>query len=219
MSRLRRVVWPVPVLLATIAAVAVASAVLIHGWSLITWPVADWVSVSAEFHESLVVAGPLLAGCSAWVAGSFTGRRSIVCPASATRSGVPIVVRQSVVLIGAGLLGYAVGLTPILVSTATRATVGGPDLLVLAGSVCALAVFVPVGYLVGAALPKSLSTVAVPIVLLRVPCAVLCDGRVTLGFRSLSGVIPRVCDRSADPGPARCPRPDHEQPANRTIGA
>ncbi|WP_026877185.1 DUF5336 domain-containing protein [Jiangella gansuensis] len=164
MSWLRRLLWPTPVSLAGTTTLMVALAVLIHSWSLINWPVADWVSVSAEFHESLVVAGPLLAGCAAWTAGVFTGRRSVVCPPSAARSGVPIAARHLTVLVAAGLLGYALGLAPVLVSTATRATMGGPDLLVLMGSVAALGAFVAIGYLAGAALPRSLSVVAAVIV-------------------------------------------------------
>lgn len=150
----RRMAWPVPPVIVGVVVAAVAASTSLHVWPLFTWPTAEWVRVCAAFHESLVLAGPVLAGCAAWVAGMFTSRSSLMCPASAPRSGPPLVIRQLGVLCGAAMVGYALPLTPLVASTALRATADGPHVLVMASGVAGLLIFAPAGYLIGTALPR-----------------------------------------------------------------
>jgi len=61
---------------------------------------------------------------------------------------------QLALLCGGAWVAWVVGLAPLVVVTGARATSGGPDTLVAAGSLTVLTAFVSVGYLAGCLLPR-----------------------------------------------------------------
>lgn len=149
---------PVGVLLALAGGVALLT--FTGSYSLMQWAYADWVAVSGTSREALVYAAPFSAGLAAWVAGRYLRPRSVMCPPSSARSGMPVVVAQLRLLCAAALIGWCAGLVPLLVFTASRATYGGPDVLVILGSAAVLVSFVTSGYLIGCVAPRAVSIIA-----------------------------------------------------------
>lgn len=115
----------------------------------IRWPYSDWVAVSALTRECLVYVAPWAAAWCAWVAGRYLGSRSMLCLPSAPRSGIYIVRAQLRNLLGSVLIGYLLGLVPVVVVTFLGATQGGLDWIVLIGAVMVLLMFCSLGYLIG----------------------------------------------------------------------
>lgn len=136
-----------------------AALVAFSSWPLTSWAYADWVSASATTRESLIYAGPWVAGWCAWTAGRYLGTRSLVCPPSATRSGSPVVQAHLAWLCGAAFVGHVLGLAPMLMSTAVRATAGTFGWLVALGSTGVLLAFCTLGYLIGCVLPRVASVI------------------------------------------------------------
>lgn len=161
---MRRLVFPVPPGIVVVLVAGVIGCVLLHTASYFNWPYGDWAAVSAETHQGLTLAGPWLAGCCAWTAALFTVDRGILCSGSATRSGFQLVRAQLQVLCGWAVVGYLVGLAPLLTVTTLKADAGALNLLVFADSIAALLAFGCFGYLVGCILPISLASVVAVIV-------------------------------------------------------
>lgn len=113
------------------------------------WPYNDWVAVSATTRECLVYVAPWAAAWCAWVAGRYLGSRSMLCLPSARRSGTYIVLAQLRLLLGSVLIGYLLGLIPVLVITWVGATQGRLDWIVLVGAITVLLMFCSLGYLIG----------------------------------------------------------------------
>ncbi len=157
MTRARTLAVPAAIL--GVISGGVAILILLSSIPLTGWAYADWVAVSATTREALVYAGPWLAGWSAWTAGRYLGPRSLLCPPSAARSGLPVVASQLILLSVAALTGFLLGLAPVLVSTTVRAEAGSLDWLVVAGSAAVLLSFGALGYLIGCATPRAASVV------------------------------------------------------------
>ena len=132
----------------------------VHSKSLQDWAYADWAAVSAEFRQSLGLAGCFAAACSAWAGGSFASPRLAMCPAGAFRRGLPLVIHQLGELALWAVVGYGLGLAPLVSWTARNASYGGPQGWVVASALVSLMAFISGGYLVGV-LVRSL--LAVPI--------------------------------------------------------
>lgn len=157
---MRRLTFPVPLGIVVLLVAGVAGSALLQTADYWNWPYGDWVAASAETRQSLILAGPWLAGCCAWTAARFTTNRGILCPASAPRSGFPLVKAQLRVLIGWAVIGYLAGLAPVLIFTALKAEAGSLNWLVLAGSLAALSAFACFGFLLGCILPLTLAALS-----------------------------------------------------------
>lgn len=156
---MRRLLLPVPRGLAGVLAAGTAVLVFAPTLGYLAWPNADWVAVSAESRQALMLAGPWAAAWSAWCASRFSGPRSILCPASSVRAGAPVAIKQLRVLVTAALAGWLAGLLPAVVATAVEATAGAPDLLVFASAGASLAAFVSLGYTAGVVVPRAAAPV------------------------------------------------------------
>ena len=151
----RRLLVPVPRGLVVLLAAGVAVLTFARTVGHLTWPYADWVAVSADSRQALMLAGPWAAVWAAWCSSRFSGARSIMCPASSVRSGPPVVHRQLRVLVAGALSGWALGMLPSLAITARDAQAGTPDLLVILGAAVALAAYACLGYAVGIVVPST----------------------------------------------------------------
>ncbi len=178
---MRRLALPVPVGPLVVLAVGAGLLVLSHSIALDGWAYADWAAVSAETRQSLTLAGPWIAGCSAWVAGPLGSPSSALCPAGAARRGRGLVGAQLSRLCVVAWLGCAAGLAPALVHAARSATYGGLSVWVVASSVTLICGFVALGYLVGVLLPR---VAAAPV------AAALAFAPVVLGPAEGSVVVP-----------------------------
>jgi|JI8StandDraft_1071087.scaffolds.fasta_scaffold01613_2 hypothetical protein len=149
-----------------ILSVGLGTAVLValSAWPLTTWAYGDWVALSATTRESLVYAGPWAAGWCAWTAGRYLGPRSLLCSPAASSSGTPVVRAHLAWLCGAAVTGHVLGLLPVIVSTAGRATAGGLDWLVALGSTGVLLTFCALGYLTGCVIPRVASVIAAVVI-------------------------------------------------------
>lgn len=151
---------PVPGLVSLVMIGGVAVLTAFASWPVSRWAYADWVAVSATGREALVYAGPWAGAWSSWTAGRYLGSRSIVCPPSASRAGWSIVGHQFGRLAAAATIGHTIGLAPLVVVTARRATAGSFDLVVVAGGMAVLVALCALGYLIGALVPRWLGPLA-----------------------------------------------------------
>lgn len=159
MTTLRRVTWPLPGWFAALYTAGIAVLVLLAASRhLSRWP-PDWVAISMEFHESLIFAGPWAGVWAAVAATRWAGPNRLLCPPSAARSGIGWAGRDLAVLGVAGAVGLWIGMAPVLLDAATRATAGGPDWLVLVSGAPTVWLFIGAGYLVGCALPRTAAVI------------------------------------------------------------
>lgn len=148
-ARARQVVAPLSpsglllVLVVIIVLVALQSSAGAH------WGPLRWSETSAAFRESTAFAGPVAAAAAAWTA---RVRHLVVCGAVPGRGWPDVVRRHLLVLLPTVLLGMLVALVPAVAQTASRASVGGLDVLVALSGVLSLVAWVATGYLMGSLL-------------------------------------------------------------------
>lgn len=161
MARIARITFPVPLSSAAFTFVGPALLMFLHSRDLSRWAYADWFAVNAEFRQGLLLVTAWVAGCSAWVASTFTSQRSLLCPPGAYRGGWPIVVSQAATLTLAAFLGTLLGLLPTLWWASRNASYGGLNLLLALTCLAILLASVGLGYTAGCVLPRRVSSVAV----------------------------------------------------------
>lgn len=125
--------------------VVVATVAFVGSWWW-GWEPIRWTVVSASFRECTVLLGPVLAGAAAWTA---RVRHLVVCGPVPGRSWPAVAGRQLRLLLAVSVAGYLLGLAPVVVLAASRATAGAPDLLVMASGLALVAAWVCTGYAVG----------------------------------------------------------------------
>ena len=151
---------PLPPLLVSrflwLPALAVMAATILFTSPLLSWPVADWAAVSARTHTAVVYAGPLAAATSCLLAARFNQRQSLLASPVLARAGSRLAAAQFLSCLGTLLVGYLLGLAPVLADAVTRASWGSLDLLALASGGAALVGYTAAGYLAGTVLPSPL---------------------------------------------------------------
>jgi hypothetical protein len=132
-----------------------------------SWEPSSWTTASASLRQSVLPTAPILATWAAWTARI---RQTAACGPVPARGYGAIVRRQLGVLLLCAEAGLLLGLAPVVIRTAVRATVGGPDYLVLLSGAVEQASWVTIGYLVGAvvAYPYSLAAVGLGTVVVLV---------------------------------------------------
>lgn len=115
-----------------------------------------WIKVSGALQESSGPTGVLLAAIAA-LTSSQIADRSILSARGRVRSGIPIVARQCSRLVLAAWVGASIAFVPALVATALRATAGQPAIGVVVVGYLVLALWVMVGYAIGALLTPKLA--------------------------------------------------------------
>ncbi|MBM7520128.1 hypothetical protein [Nocardioides nitrophenolicus] len=146
------------------AAALVGSAVLafVHSRPLLGWAYGDTAAGAAEFRQSLLTVGMLVAAVGAWTSSSISRPTSAHVPAGAQRRGGPLVVSQIGFVFSAGALGYTIGLAPVVARIQATKVDGSFDVATIAAGYAALLAYVTLGYLIGLVVPAYL---AVPIAL------------------------------------------------------
>lgn len=161
-------------LVAVVAGVALVT--LLQTLEVFGWAPVRWTSVSALSRETLFLTGPLVCGIGAWTAHVNT---TVVTTFAPGRAWQFIVNHHLRVVAPAVALGFALGLTPAFAAAATRATSGGPNVVVVLSGLAGVALLFVVGYLVG-------SRVGAPT---GVVVAVVVGFVLTAGLMVLSDVI------------------------------
>lgn len=181
-----------------ILAAGTAGLVALHAVPLTHRPYADWAAASAEARQALGLAVVWAAACSAWVASLHSSPSSITCPTTALRSGPSLVAAQTAVLSGAGLVGLALGLTPLYAWCARNSTYN-TDLrpLVIIGGASIIVAGVALGYLCGTVLPRLLAAPTAAAIAFATVISMGVDGRpaatiwpfdVAAGIKETTGV-------------------------------
>lgn len=110
-----------------------------------------WVTTSAQFHESLTFAGPVAAAAGCFFGARLAARRSLLSLPISARTGLHTAVRHIIVVSAYCILGYVLGLIPVLVFTLRSATAGSLDVPVAATGIVAIMLAVAIGYAIGVA--------------------------------------------------------------------
>lgn len=134
----------------------------IHSRPLLDWAYGDTTAASAEYRQSVLTVGILLAGVAAWVSSSVAAPNNAHAPAGAVRRGAPLVLSNLSYLFVTGASGFAAGLAPVTWHTASSKVYGTFDLAAIAAGFAGLLVYIAMGYLVGCLLP---AYIAIPIAL------------------------------------------------------
>lgn len=150
LARARAAVSPLSPL--SLLSVVAVTALLVAGQSSLGlhWGPLRWSETSAQFREGTALAGPAAGAMAAWTA---RVRHFIVCGVAPGRGWSNVVRRHLLVLASAAVLGLLLGLGPLVAQTLTRASVGGPSVLVMLSGMISLVAWVALGYLAGALLP------------------------------------------------------------------
>lgn len=154
MNPLRRLTFPVPPGLLAVSGVMVLVTAAWTSREVTNGLAVVWVTVSSNVKESLFAAGPTAGFAALMVAIRFNTPKSIILPVSAVRAGSRSVSRHLTVITAVAALSLMLGQIPAIVAASSRATYGGPDLLVAVSAIPVLAAYVSVGYLVGTMFPN-----------------------------------------------------------------
>lgn len=138
----------------------IAGLTFIHSQPLLTWAYVDAVAASAEYRQSLTLAGTLAASAAAWVGSKVSSPRVAFCPPGARRRGYSIALRHVAEVASAAIGGMVLGLLPVTAWAITGTAVDDLEFGVIVSGLAALLTFIAAGYLLGAILP---SLLAVPL--------------------------------------------------------
>lgn len=141
--------WPLGRLAVLQPSVVIVGAVLLQTWPRLSWPYQEWIDTSQQFHEQLLLAGPIAAAAATYYAGRYAAPRRVASQPWAPRAGRPIALRHLRTLGFAFATSYLVGLLPLLVMTIVRAEAESPYLLTMLTGFAGLAAAIAVGYAVG----------------------------------------------------------------------
>lgn len=127
-----------------ILAVAAVSGV-IYARDVTGTVIADWGNVSSSLREGVTFIGPLVGVIALLHGRSIYGRDSLLVGPTSARSPAQMMTGIFCVLGFSAVVGYLAGYSIAFVDAAERATAGSPDLLVLAGGLASLLLFVAAG--------------------------------------------------------------------------
>jgi hypothetical protein len=113
------------------------------------WNFYEWQQVSQQFHEQLVLAGPIAAAGATYYAGRLFAADRVYAQAWSPRSGYPALVRAYTTFAGTLTVSYLLAFLPLLVIASTRSEVGGPDFRVILTGVLGLVALTAMGFAVG----------------------------------------------------------------------
>lgn len=139
-----------------------AGLAFIHSRPILQWAYGDTTAASAEFRQSVLTVGILMAGVGAWVSSSIAEPTNAHVPAGAARRGAPLVLSNLSYLFLTSGAGFTAGLAPVVWHAATTSVHGTFDFATIAAGYGALFVYVSMGYVVGCLLPNY---VAIPVAL------------------------------------------------------
>jgi hypothetical protein len=157
--------------IAIFALVGVAGTVWESGSLRRSWLPLTWPGFEASLREDavLLALAATVLGAACGLAGS---PGSVLAPPIAGRAPLARAIRTMAVCWAASLGGFALGFAPLATRTAGEATAGSPDPLAVIGSVAAVGLWAPLGYLVTSLAPSRwavLGAVAVAGLVLVVP--------------------------------------------------
>lgn len=137
-----------------------AALAFIHSRPILHWAYGDTTAASAEFRQSVLTVGILMAAIAAWVSSSISAPTNAHAPAGAARRGAPLVLSNLSFLFAASGAGFTVGLVPVVWHAATTSVYGSFDLATIAAGYASLFVYVSMGYVLGCILPSYLAVPA-----------------------------------------------------------
>ncbi|PWF25901.1 hypothetical protein DD236_07265 [Ancrocorticia populi] len=114
----------------------------------------SWQRTSFLIRDATALSGPVLA---IFAASTASVRRTAAIGPIPVRGRAEITHAHTFPILIAGVLGWIIGILPIIVITAIQATAGGPNLLVFATTILLLTVWTSGGYFVGVALKAPFS--------------------------------------------------------------
>lgn len=141
-----------------LAGTAVLSA--IHSWPVTRWQYVDIAAASAEFRQSVLLAGIFAAAVAAWTAGLVASPALASAPAGSVRRGSRLAYSNLTFLWIFGLVGYGVGLAPPAIWALSGSTHGALDLSTILSGFACLAAYIALGYLIGCILPRYIAAPA-----------------------------------------------------------
>lgn len=151
MSMLRRFAgWPLGVGVLLGPAVLVVAATMFTSYEQWGYPYQDWVYTSLQFHEQLLLAGPIAAAAATYYGGRLVRAGRLFAQPCAVRAGGPVVVRHLVTLCGTFLVAYLIGLAPLVVLTIMYAQAGGPVFAGVVTGLLGMIMLTTLGYGIGA---------------------------------------------------------------------
>lgn len=127
----------------------VAGLTFIHSRSLLDWAYADTAAASAEYRQSLTLAGILCSGVAAWVGSRVSSPRLAYSPAGAHRRGHRLALQQVAEIGSASFIGMILGLLPTTIWAIFGAEFGKIDFGVMLSGFASMLSFVSAGYLLG----------------------------------------------------------------------
>lgn len=112
-------------------------------------PYQIWVTTSAQFHEKLLLAGPIAAAAANFYAGRVDVPSRLFGQPWAPRSGSQNFLRHLREMSWAFCAAYTAGLAPLTCMTVIRSGAGGPNVLTMLSGLLGLVALVVIGYGVG----------------------------------------------------------------------
>lgn len=152
--------WPSSPLAAALPALVIAALAWTGTRSLARERYGTWVQTSAQFHEALAFCGPVAAAAASFYGARLAVRGSVLSLPSSPRVGWRTAVRHIGVLSMYCVLGYLVGLVPLVAFTADSASSGTFETWPAVTGIVALSLCVAAGYALGV---TAKSTLFVPI--------------------------------------------------------
>lgn len=144
--------WPLSWLTLAIPALLIFTVTLTAGGDApvgLKFPYQVWVTTSAQFHEKLLLTGPIAAAAANFYAGRLHVPSRLFGQPWAPRSGTQDFPRHIRTLSVALCSAYLLGLAPLTFMTALRSEVGGPQVFSILAGLVGLIALIVAGYCVG----------------------------------------------------------------------
>ncbi|GAB3086365.1 hypothetical protein [Nocardioides zeae] len=125
----------------------------VHSRPLADWAYGDLAAVSAEFRQSMLTVGILVAAVAAFAPSTFAGPREVHAPLGSPRRGAQLAVATIGFVAATSTVGLTLGLLPAVWSTISSATWGSLDAAAIASGYAALLAYAALGVLLGCVLP------------------------------------------------------------------
>lgn len=149
--------WPLGIWPLLGPAVVIFLVVLSGSSAMWGWPYQDWSATSSAFMLQLAVAGPIAAGASAYYASRIVGPGKIFTSRPGARPSIQVLRRHLTLLTTWFIGAFVAAFMPTLLQSILNADSGHLNVLVALTGVVGLAVFILLGYALGAALHSFIS--------------------------------------------------------------